>query len=54
MVLPHGLGADRRVGWPQTSGFADAGYHVLVSDPLDHGRSSKVETLRLRDLENRP
>jgi pimeloyl-ACP methyl ester carboxylesterase len=51
MVLIHGIGADHRMWEPQIQEYADQGFFVLAPDMLAHGKSSKVETLELRDWE---
>ncbi len=52
MILLHGLGADHKMWEPQIQMFSRNGYYVLVPDLLGHGKSSKVDTLELRDFES--
>ncbi len=51
LVLLHGLGADHRMWQPQVEPFTAAGYFLIVPDLLGHGRSSRAQTLTLRDWE---
>ena len=52
IVLLHGIGADHKMWQPQIEAFSENGYYVLVPDLLGHGKSSKVNTLELRNWEN--
>lgn len=52
IVLLHGIGADHKMWEPQIQVFSESGYYVLAPDLLGHGKSSKVNTLELRDWEN--
>ena len=51
MLLLHGIGADHNMWRPQMEEFAGKGFFVLTPDLLGHGKSSKVERLKLSDWE---
>ena len=51
LVLLHGLGADHQMWQSQVQPFVEAGYVLIAPDLLGHGRSSRVQTLSLRDWE---
>ncbi len=49
VVLIHGLGADQNMWKPQIQSLPAEGLFLIVPDMRGHGKTSKVETFRIKD-----
>ncbi|MCF8236181.1 MAG: alpha/beta hydrolase [Bacteroidales bacterium] len=49
IVLIHGLGADRNMWDPQIDSLPENEMFLIVPDVRGHGRTSKIETFRIKD-----
>ena len=49
VVLIHGLGADQNMWKPQIQSLPGEGLFLIVPDMRGHGKTSKVETFRIKD-----